>query len=207
MSTATAPNASAADVAAVQRCEQAYNRIRDELAKVIVGQDEVIEQVLVADLRPRSCPARRRARPGQDAARQLAGPGAASVVQANPVHARPDAERRDRHRSDPRKPANRRPGVQIPRRPAVRQHDPGRRNQPHAAEDAGRHARSDARAADRRPAGRFTSCPHRSSCWPRRIRSSKKAPIRCPKPSSTASCCTSRSIIRAGPRNGKSPAA
>src|SRR5688572_19874885 len=36
------------DVAAVQRCEQSYNRIRDELAKVIVGQDEVIEQVLVA---------------------------------------------------------------------------------------------------------------------------------------------------------------
>ena len=39
---------SAEDVAAVQRCEQAYNRIRDELSKVIVGQDEVIEQVLVA---------------------------------------------------------------------------------------------------------------------------------------------------------------
>ena len=36
------------DVAAVQKCEQAYNRIRDELSKVIVGQDEVIEQVLVA---------------------------------------------------------------------------------------------------------------------------------------------------------------
>src|SRR5881396_1674171 len=36
------------DVAAVQRCEQAYNRIRDEVAKVIVGQDEVIEQVLIA---------------------------------------------------------------------------------------------------------------------------------------------------------------
>jgi MoxR-like ATPase len=49
MSTATAaPTASAADVAAVQRCEQAYNRIRDELAKVIVGQGEVIEQVLTA---------------------------------------------------------------------------------------------------------------------------------------------------------------
>jgi MoxR-like ATPase len=41
-------NVSPDDVAAVQRCEQAYNRIRDELAKVIVGQDEVIEQVLVA---------------------------------------------------------------------------------------------------------------------------------------------------------------
>src|SRR5687767_7088178 len=36
------------DVAAVQQCEQAYNRLRDELAKVIIGQSEVIEQVLVA---------------------------------------------------------------------------------------------------------------------------------------------------------------
>jgi MoxR-like ATPase len=36
------------DVAAVQRCERAYNKMRDELAKVIVGQNEVIEQVLVA---------------------------------------------------------------------------------------------------------------------------------------------------------------
>jgi MoxR-like ATPase len=47
MSTA-APAVSADDVAAVQHCEKAYNRIRDELSKVIVGQDEVIEQVLVA---------------------------------------------------------------------------------------------------------------------------------------------------------------
>jgi MoxR-like ATPase len=36
------------DVAAVQRCEQAYGRIRDELSKVIIGQNDVIEQVLVA---------------------------------------------------------------------------------------------------------------------------------------------------------------
>jgi MoxR-like ATPase len=36
------------DVAAVQRCEKAYNRLRDELSKVIVGQSDVIEQVLVA---------------------------------------------------------------------------------------------------------------------------------------------------------------
>ena len=32
----------------MQRCEKTYNRIRDELSKVIVGQNEVIEQVLVA---------------------------------------------------------------------------------------------------------------------------------------------------------------
>jgi MoxR-like ATPase len=36
------------DVAAVQRCEKAYNHLRDELSKVIVGQSDVIEQVLVA---------------------------------------------------------------------------------------------------------------------------------------------------------------
>ena len=36
------------DLAAVQKCEQAYNKIRDELSKVIVGQNEVIEQVLIA---------------------------------------------------------------------------------------------------------------------------------------------------------------
>ena len=40
-------NASQDDIAAVQRCEKAYNRIREELSKVIVGQDAVIEQVLV----------------------------------------------------------------------------------------------------------------------------------------------------------------
>jgi MoxR-like ATPase len=36
------------DVATVQRCEQSYNQLRDELAKVIVGQPDVIEQVLIA---------------------------------------------------------------------------------------------------------------------------------------------------------------
>jgi MoxR-like ATPase len=45
----TEPEAvSSDDVAAVQHCERAYNRLRDELAKTIVGQDEVIEQVLIA---------------------------------------------------------------------------------------------------------------------------------------------------------------
>jgi MoxR-like ATPase len=45
---AAAESMSPDDVAAVQRCEQIYNRLRDELAKVIVGQDQVIEQVLIA---------------------------------------------------------------------------------------------------------------------------------------------------------------
>ena len=42
------PNVTADDLAAVQRCKQAYDRIRQELAEVIVGQSDVIEQVLIA---------------------------------------------------------------------------------------------------------------------------------------------------------------
>src|SRR5262245_50709714 len=36
------------DIVAVAHCEQAYKRIRAELSKVIVGQNDVIEQVLIA---------------------------------------------------------------------------------------------------------------------------------------------------------------
>src|SRR4029078_12802045 len=36
------------DLAAVERCRAAYGRVRDELAKVIIGQSDVIEQVLIA---------------------------------------------------------------------------------------------------------------------------------------------------------------
>ena len=38
----------AGDVAAVERCQKAYGKVRAELAKVIIGQSEVIEQVLIA---------------------------------------------------------------------------------------------------------------------------------------------------------------
>ena len=36
------------DIAAVKACQETFQRIRKELAKVIVGQDDVIEQVLLA---------------------------------------------------------------------------------------------------------------------------------------------------------------
>ncbi len=36
------------DIASVQKCAAAYNTLRQELSKVIVGQEDVIEQVLVA---------------------------------------------------------------------------------------------------------------------------------------------------------------
>ena len=45
---ATSEKIPAKDVAAVKKCEASYNKIRDELSKVIVGQDEVIEHVLIS---------------------------------------------------------------------------------------------------------------------------------------------------------------
>lgn len=44
MTSDTAPD----DIAAVERCRAAYGRVREELAKVIIGQSDVIEQVLIA---------------------------------------------------------------------------------------------------------------------------------------------------------------
>ena len=96
--------------------------------------------------------------------------------------------------------------VPLRRGTDLHEHSAGRRNQPHAAEDAGRAAAGDAGTrSDGRP-GRRTSCPSRSSSSPRRTRSSRKEPIRCPKRSSTASCSTSRSTIRRSTKkNGSSP--
>ncbi len=46
----TTPEIALDEVAAVEQCAQAYHCLRDELAKVIVGQNDVIEQVLIAIL-------------------------------------------------------------------------------------------------------------------------------------------------------------
>ena len=39
---------STSDQTAVQRCKESYDKMRTELANVIIGQSNVIEQVLVA---------------------------------------------------------------------------------------------------------------------------------------------------------------
>ena len=72
--------------------------------------------------------------------------------------------------------------------PDLHQHRPGRRNQPHAAQDAGRAAAGDAGKGSHRRRQDLPARRSRSSCWPRRTRSTRKAPIRCPKRRRTASC-------------------
>ena len=86
----------------------------------------------------------RRARPGQDLDDQHAVQVPVAGLQPHPVHARPDALRHHRHRGHRGEPQHRPPRVQVPGRPAVRQRHPGRRDQPHAAQDPGRPAGSHA---------------------------------------------------------------
>ena len=64
----------------------------------------------------------------------------------------------------------------------------GRRDQPHAAEDPGRAARGDAGALGHLRRHDLPRSSARSSCSPPRTRSSRRAPIRCRRRSSTASC-------------------
>ncbi len=168
--------------------------MQEELQKVIVGQDDVIEQIFAAIFTRGHC--------------LLVGvPGLAKTlmvstlarildIQFKRIQFTPDLMPSDITgtnvlEEDEQGPA----GVPLRRGADLHQHPPGRRNQPHAAQDPGGPAAGHAGArSDRRP-DRPTRCPTRSSPSPRRTRSSRKAPIRCPRPSWTASCSTSRSII------------
>ena len=63
----------------------------------------------------------------------------------------------------------------------------GRRDQPRQPAHPVGAAAVDAGIPRHRSPARAMTCPRHSTCWPPRTRSSRKAPIRCPKPSSTAS--------------------
>ena len=159
-----------------------------ELHKVIIGQDEVIELLLSAIFARGHCLLVGVPGLAKTLHDQHAGQGAAAELQPHPVHARPDAGRHHRHRHPRRGPGDRQAGVPVRPGAGLRQHRAGRRDQPHAAQDAGGAAPGDAGVpGDGRRAGR-TRWSRRSSCWPRRTRSSRRAPTRCPRRSSTGSC-------------------
>ncbi len=125
-----------------EKVADSRQKILHELRKVIVGQDEVVDEVLMALFCGGHCLIT--GVPGL--AKTLLVKTLAQILhlelQAHPVHAGPDAGRHHRHR-DPRR------GPRAPRaaiRPGadLRADHAGRRDQPHAAEDTGGAARGDA---------------------------------------------------------------
>ena len=135
--------------------------------------------------RPRA--ARGRARPRQDDAGAHARRGARPELLAHPVHARPDAGRHRRHQRHRRGRA-RRQALRVPARARSSRNivlaDEINRATPKTQSRA---ARGDAGAAGHRRQDDLPARRSRSSCSRRRTRSRWRAPIRCPRRSSTAS--------------------
>ncbi len=147
------------DLQAVQKLNEAYRRIIAELGKVIVGQQQVIEELLIALFARGHC--------------LLVGvPGLAKTLmirtladslslEFNRIQFTPDLMPADITGTEviQEDKATGSRAFKFLARPDLRQRHPGRRNQSHAAEDAGRAARGDAGASGHRrrhaaPAGR-----------------------------------------------------
>ena len=128
----------------IERFRQVQSEIVTQVRRVIVGQEEVLEQVMIALFVGGHCLITGLAGNRQDPAGAHHGANARPGVQAHSVHARPDAQRHHRHRHHRRGPRHRPPHLDLRAGPDFRQHPAGRRNQPHASQDAERAARSHA---------------------------------------------------------------
>ena len=89
------------DTKTAEELTTACERLRSELAKVIVGQDEVVEQLLIALFANGHCILEGCAGPGQDADDLVAGPLPCAVLQPDSVHAGSDAVGHHGYGSDP----------------------------------------------------------------------------------------------------------
>ena len=178
----------------IARFREVEAPIVTQVRRVIVGQEEVLEQVMIALFVGGHC--------------LITGlPGTAKTllvrtmaqtlglmfkrIQFTPG---PDAVRHDRHRHHRRGPRHRaahldlRPGPDL--RPTSCWPTKSTARRPRRS----RRCSKPCRSAAARCAATTISCPRRSSCWPRRTRSSSKAPTRCRKRSSTGSCSIRCSI-------------
>ena len=170
-------------------------RLESEVANLMVGQQEVVRAVLTCMIAGGHALLEGVPGLGKTMLVRTLAEALDLEVQPHPVHARPDARRHHRHERHRRDDAGRR-SLRVPARPDLREHRPRRRDQPRHAEDAVRAARSDAGAHGHRRATRSTSSTSRSSSSRRRTRSRWRAPIRCPKRSSTASSSSCSSASR-----------
>ena len=180
------------DAVELQQRIERFHAVREGILKqvrqVIVGQQDVLEQMLIALFVGGHCLVTGMPGTAKTLMVRTHGRRAGPALPPHPVHARPDAVRHHGHRHHRRRPDHRPSQVDICRRADLRQHHPGRRNQPHAAQDAGRAARSHAGTFVHRARPRLFACRSRSLYWPRRTRSNSKARIRCPRRSWTAFC-------------------
>ena len=175
------------DVQAIDHLRDAYARLRKELGRVIVGQQDVIERLAICLF-------------ARGHALLMGVPGLAKTLMVNKlaetmslkfsrIQFTPDLMPMDITGTDILQDSAGRPAG-VPVRPwaGLRQHRARRRDQPRPAEDPGGAARGDAGAQRHGAWGRSSTWMPRSWCWPPRTRSSRRGPIRCPRRSSIGSC-------------------
>ena len=146
---ASESSSGAGDQAELARLSQLTQRSMSEVKRVIVGQEHMVEQLMVALIAGGHVPARGRAGHGEDARGADLRRRGRRDVHPHPVHARPGAVR---HRRHPDLPAEQ-GGVRRRARTGLRQLRDRRRDQPRAGQGAVGDARADGRAPglDRRP--------------------------------------------------------
>ena len=101
------------DLAELEELNKAYAAIREQMSRQIVGQNEVVDQLLIAVFARGHCilegvPGLAKTLDGA-----IAGPVARARLQPDPVHARLDAQRHHRHRGALRRPRQRRPRAAV----------------------------------------------------------------------------------------------
>ena len=203
----TAEERSTSESAAIRQLGQAREKIIEQLSEVIVGQNEVIEELLISLFSRGHCLLE--GVPGLAKTLMISTLSRTLNLSFSRIQFTPDLMPADITGTEIIE-ENRSTGsreFRFLRRAAVRQRDPGGRNQSHAPQDPGCALGGDARAAGHRRAACGIGSPIRSSCWPRRIPSSRKGPIRCPKRSKTASCSRCSSTTRRSTRSSRSPGA
>ena len=177
----------------VETTIERFGRVRGEIGRVIFGQEGVVEDTLITLLAGGH--ALLVGVPGLAKTRLVETLGVVLGLEpeAGAVHARPDAGRHSRLRGAG---GRRDRAAQLPLHPR-----PDLRQLLMADEINRASPRTQAallQAMQEREvtvAGQDHRCPRRSTCWRPRTRSSRRAPIPCPRRSSTGSSCRSTSTI------------
>ena len=202
----TISNAPRDDVAAVKRCKEAYHEIREEISKVIVGQDKVIEQVLIAVFSRGH--ALLEGVPGLAKTLLVSSLAEATHLSFKRIQFTPDLMPSDVTGTEI---------IQEDAETAQRLYKflPGPvfanmiladeiNRTPPKTQAAMLEAMQERQVS---AGGKTHRLPDPFLSWPRRTRWSRKEPTRCRKRNWTASSYTSRSITLPAKRNGRSPAA
>ena len=189
------------DLSNLARVKQAHDRLRTQLARIVVGQDEVIDQLMIAIFARGHCILE--GVPGLAKTLMVSTLADCLSLKFNRIQFTPDlmpsditgTEMLQEDRSTGARAFRYVPGPVFAN---ILLADEINRTPP-KTQAALLEAMQERQVSS---AARGIRCPIRSSCWPRKIRSSRKGRIRCPRPSWTASCSRCLSAILRRTKSG-----